>query len=190
MTVEAPAAVWSMDRAIAEMIEAGAFGAGAQLEMIEPDSQRTGQDQYASTVYFGTVLVRDRQGDRHSHQLVFKLKHRMAGLRDLYQADSQFHNEILFYERIVPFFRTAQLATDRVPSLANYFYGRNGCADLVDTDMIVLENESTRGYRLSEQRLYLDLDHMIVTLKTLAKWVQGVYVNNQAPGCCETKYCC
>lgn len=163
------AAVWSMDRAIAEMIGAGAFGAGAELETLEPDSQRTGQDQYASTVYFGTVFVRDREGDRRGHQLVFKLKNRVPELRDLYQADSQFHNEIFFYEQMVPYFRAAEPASARVPSLANYLYGRNGCGDLADTDMVVLENDSARGYRLSAQRLYLDFDHIVVALKTLAK---------------------
>ncbi|VVC43034.1 Protein of unknown function DUF227,Protein kinase-like domain,CHK kinase-like [Cinara cedri] len=161
---------WSMDRAVAEMIDAGAFGSGSEFVALEPDSQRTGQDQYASTVYFGTAIVRDRDRDRHSHQLVFKLKHRDPGLRDLYCADWQFHNEILFYERISPFFEGYAPTADHVPPLARYYYGRNDCGDRVLGDMVVLENAGTRGYRLSEQRLYLDRDHIVVALRTLAKF--------------------
>ncbi|VVC43031.1 Protein of unknown function DUF227,CHK kinase-like,Protein kinase-like domain [Cinara cedri] len=165
-----PEAVWSMDVAVADMIDAGAFGPGSEIMSIEPDSRYTGQDQYATTVYFSTVTIRDRGGNHHSHHVVFKIKKRSPGIENLIRAYSQFHNEILFYERIMPFFRTCAL-THHVPTLSRYIYGRNNYdTNFAFKDMVVLENACLRGYVLSEQRLHLNLEHTIVALKTLAKF--------------------
>lgn len=167
-----------MDRLVAGMTDAGAFGPGCTPVSFEPDPRFAGQDQFASTIIYGTLTVLDgRTGSRRRHQLVFKFKHPTPELRAMFQSDKQFHNESLFYERLMPFLLDggAPAAGQAVhgaaaaPSLCRYFYGRNDCGDKTLQDVIVLENASPQGYRLSDFRLFLDFDHLVLALRTLAK---------------------
>lgn len=161
--------------AIIEMIETGVFGQEGRFVSFTLDGQHTDQDQFASSILYGTVIVADRDCRQQSHRLVFKFKHPIPEIRALIQNDKQFHNEILFYERIAPFLLARCSRTDAdepaTPSICRFFYGRNDCGDQVQRDMIVLENESTRGYRSAniEHRLCLDYDHLVVALRALAK---------------------
>lgn len=168
----------SMDRLVAEMTDAGAFGPGCTPVSFEPDSRFAGRDQFASTIVYGTVTVLDRAtGSRNRHRLVFKFKHPKPELRAMFRNDEQFHNESLFYERLMPLLLdrvpTAAAAGQAVPSVApplcRYVYGRNACGDETLRDVIVLENASPQGYRLSDHRLFLDFDHLVLALRTLAK---------------------
>lgn len=157
------------------MIKAGAFGPDRTFVSFEPDPRFAGQDQFASTIVYGTVTVRDRENRDRRHDLIVKTKHHSAALREVYKTDDQFHNEILFYERLMPFLldfvRSGRggPVEDRVPRLCRYFYGRNDCGDLTARDVIVLENATPHGYKLSDDRLFLDFDHLILALRTLAK---------------------
>jgi len=161
--------------AVAEMIETGAFGPNSRFVSYALDGQHTDQDQFASSVLYGTVAVRDRDCHRQNHRLVFKFKHPVPEMRAILKNDKQFHNEILFYEQIAPFLLACCSQSDgddpTTPSLCRYFYGRNNCGDLAPKDMIVLENESDRGYRpaITEHRLCLDFEHLIVAFRSLAK---------------------
>lgn len=164
---------WPVDRAIAEIMNTGAFGPECEFVSFKLDSRHTAHDQFASTLLYGTVTVRDGRATASDRGLVIKLKHQDPKMRHLYQTDKQFHNEILFYEKIVPFL-LASVPTaggDRAPPACRYFYGRNDCGDHVARDMIVLENATVHGYRSprSDHRLFLDFDHLVVALRTLAK---------------------
>lgn len=166
---------WSMGRELAKVTAAGAFGPGRTFVSFEPDPRFAGQDQFASTIVCGTVTVRDgRECHDRRHDLVIKTKHSSAVLRDAYKTDDQFRNEILFYERLMPFLLHCVRpergpVDDCVPHLCRYFYGRNDCGDLTARDVIVLENATHLGYRHSGHRLFLDFEHLILALKTLAK---------------------
>lgn len=158
------------------MAAAGAFGPDSQLVSFELDGLHTELNQFASSVFYGTATVEDRNGRRHGHRLVFKFKHPTLQMRDFYNNDKQFHNEMLFYERIAPFLlasRSSQRNVDGTvgPTLCRYFYGRNDCDEQAHRDVIVLENESVRGYRaaVTSHRLALDFDHLVVALRSLAK---------------------
>lgn len=166
-----------VDETIADMTAAGAFGPDNRLVSFELEGLHTGLDQFASCVLYGLATVDDRDGRRHDHRLVFKFKHPTLEKREFYNNDRQFHNEKLFYERIAPFLlasRGSQRNGDSTatPTLCRYFYGRNDCDEQAHRDVIVLENESVRGYRtaVTSHRLSLDFDHLIVALRTLAKF--------------------
>lgn len=162
---------------VAEITSSGAFGPDRRYVSFELDDPVAKQDQFASTVLFGTVCVGDRDGLVHRRRLVFKMKHRDREMRAVFRNDIQFHNETWFYEKLMPFLvnllpaagTTAAAAEDRVLPFCRYFYGRNECGDRTSRDVIVLENECTRGYRMSDERMYLDFDHLVVALRTLAK---------------------
>lgn len=165
--------------AIPEMVETGAFGPRRRFVSFEPDDRFAGKDQFASTVLYGTLTVTvdddEDAGSTRQHRLVLKLKHQEEWLRLFFRNDDQFHNEILFYGRVLPFMAACVPAdegsprSDRLPTLSVYFHGRNDCGDRADRDLIVLENAQLHDYRMSDQRLFLDFDHVVVALKTLAK---------------------
>lgn len=165
---------WPVDRTVAEITDTGAFGPECEFVSFKLDSRHTVQDQFASTVLYGTVTVSGGRATTAGHHgLVIKLKHRHLQLRRLFQTDKQFRNEILFYEKIVPFLLacTPVAGGDRAPPLCRYFYGRTDRGDPAARDMIVLENATVHGYRSprSDHRLHLDFDHVVVALQTLAK---------------------
>jgi len=161
--------------AVAEMIEAGVFGPGGQFVSFALDGQHNGQNQFASSILYGTVTVGDRDYDQKSHRLVFKFKHTVPEVREFLKNDQQFHNEILFYEQILPFLMDfcsqKDGDEDATPMFCHYYYGRNNCGDLVNRDIIVLENETIHGYRtaVTDHRLCLDFEHLIVAIRALAK---------------------
>lgn len=163
-----------LDRRVEEMTEDGAFGPDVRFVSFKLDNRHTGKDQFASTVLYGSVTVRgDDDDDQAVRRLVIKLKHRVPELRDMMSSDLQFQNEILFYERILPFLR-ALLPPGRescAPSTCRYRYGRNDGGQHVLQDMIVLDNDTARGYEpaRSAHRLFMDFDHLVVALRTLAK---------------------
>jgi len=162
-----------MDQIVAEMVESGAFGPGRGYVSFAQDADGTsGQDNFASTVVYGTVTVSD--GPVHQRcRIVVKKKHQSPIIRALYKNDQQFHNEILFYERIAPFLLAVVPTAERrsvAPLFCRYLYGRNDCDASALRDMIILENTTTtHGYRMSDERLHLDFDHLVMALKTLAK---------------------
>ncbi|XP_025407679.1 uncharacterized protein LOC112681639 [Sipha flava] len=170
-TMSEPSRDWSIERAVEDMTAIGAFGPGRGFVSFTLDNRHTGQDQFASVVLYGTVTLRDEPDGLRSHQLVIKLKHRTPEMIALCTNDAQFHNEKLFYERIKPFLLDCAQGQDRLPSLCRYFYGRNECGDQAFRDAIVLENECPRGYRcMSGDRKFMDFDHLVVALRTLAKF--------------------
>jgi len=159
------------------MIESKVFGPDSLFVSFVLDKWHTEPNQFCSVVMYGTMTVSDRDCRNQSHPLVLKFKHLMPEKRELYRNDQQFHNEKLFYEQIAPFLLDIGSQRDgdcsTTPSLCRYFYGRNDCGDLVDRDLIVLENETIRGYRsavrLTDRPLILDFDHLAMGIKTLAK---------------------
>ncbi|XP_015368533.1 PREDICTED: uncharacterized protein LOC107165001 [Diuraphis noxia] len=165
-----------LDETLADMTAVGAFGPDSLLVSFKLEGLHTEQNQFASCVLYGLATVDDRDGRRRSHRLVFKFKYPTPELRECYKNDNQFHNEILFYERIAPFLLAS--GSQRIgrgtttPTLCRYFYGRNDCEEQAHRDVIVLENETVRGYRtaVTGHRLSLDFDHLIVALRALAKF--------------------
>ncbi|XP_016659180.1 uncharacterized protein LOC100164898 [Acyrthosiphon pisum] len=122
-----------------------------------------------STVLFGTVTT----SDESQHRVVIKLKLRDEKMRIQFKIDFQFHNEITMYERIIPFLfecHRSMAGVGNWPTFARFFYGRNKCGEFFERDLIVLENVNPLGFRLSEDRPFLDYDHLVIALQALAKF--------------------
>lgn len=151
-----------------EIVSNGAFGKNLKYVSFEVNENQVGQDQYMSTVLFGTVTTSD--GSQHDVMIKLKLRNEKFGV--MYKIDFQFHNEITMYEKIIPFlfecYDSMAGVGDR-PKLPRFFYGRNKCGEFFEKDLIVLENVSPLGFRLSEDRLFIDHDHLTTALQALAK---------------------
>ncbi|XP_026810649.1 uncharacterized protein LOC113553462 [Rhopalosiphum maidis] len=165
-----------VDGTIGDMTAAEAFGPGSRIASFKLEGLHTEQNQFASCVMYGVAAVDDRDGRRHSHRLVFKYKHSTPAMQEFYNNDNQFHNEVLFYERIAPFLLSHSSRRNGDESattvFCRYFYGRNICGDQAPRDVIVLENATANGYQeaMVGHRLSLDFEHLTVALRTLAKF--------------------
>ncbi|XP_016659183.1 uncharacterized protein LOC100167634 [Acyrthosiphon pisum] len=151
------------------IVSNGAFGKNLKYLSFDLDKDHVGQDQYMSTVLFGTVTT----SDESQHRVVIKLKLRDEKLRVMFKIDFQFHNEIIMYEKIIPFLFECYRSMTGVgdcPTLARFFYGRNICGEFVEKDLIMLENVIPLGFRLSEDRLFIDYNHLVIALQALAKF--------------------
>lgn len=154
---------------LSTIVAEGTFGKNVNFVSFETDKNLVGKDQFASTVLFGTVTT----SDGLVRSVLIKLKLRDRVKREVFKNDLQFHNEIMMYERIIPFMLSCRSTTTNDPdnhlSLARYFYGCNKCGEHADRDLIMLENVSPLGFRLSEERLFLDYKHLQKAIQTLAK---------------------
>ncbi|XP_022176933.1 uncharacterized protein LOC111038225 isoform X2 [Myzus persicae] len=123
-----------------------------------------------STVLFGTVTT----SEESKYRVVIKLKLRDEKMREVLKIDFQFKNEITMYETIIPFLfechRSMEADIGNCPSVPQFFYGRNKCGEFVEKDLIILENVNPLGFRLSEERLFIDYDHLVIALQALAKF--------------------
>lgn len=151
------------------IVAEGAFGKNVNFVSFEMDKNLAGKDQFMSTVLFGTVTT----SDGLVHSVLFKLKLQDSVKREKLKIDLQFHNEILMYEKIIPFllacYGSAEGCTNGHLSLARYYYGRNKCGEYAEKDLIVLENVRPLGFRLSEEYLFLDYNHLLNAIQALAK---------------------
>jgi len=153
---------------LSKIVSNGAFGENLKYVSFELNKDHVGEDQYMSTILFGTVNTLDKS----QFHVVIKLKIQDENLRVKFKIDSQFHNEITMYERIIPFLFECHHSMAEVgglPILPRYFYGRNKCGEFAESDLIVLENVKPLGFRLSEERLFIDYDHIVIAIQALAK---------------------
>ncbi|VVC43036.1 Protein of unknown function DUF227,Protein kinase-like domain,CHK kinase-like [Cinara cedri] len=151
------------------IVDDGAFGKNVEFVSFEKNTDTVSQDQYMSVVSFGTVLT----SDGSKYNVLIKCKTDDKVKRERYKIDLQFHNEILMYEKIVPFLlmcRSSVISGLSGPSIPRFFYGRNSFDASVENDLIILENVNPSGFRLSEERLFLDYDHLVKALQAIAKF--------------------
>lgn len=153
---------------LSTIVSDGAFGENVDFVSFEQNKDLTGRDQYQSAVVFGTVTT----SDESRYEVLVKLKIHDKVERQKSQCDEQFHNEITMYEKIIPFLLANHSSKDGnavVPSIPRYFYGRNRCAEFGDSDLIIIENVIPLGYRLSEERFFLDYEQHLSMVTALAK---------------------
>jgi len=151
-----------------EIVSNGAFGKNVEYVSFEQNEDQVGQAQYMSTVLFGTVYT----SDESKYHVLIKLKPRDEKLREKRKIDFQFHNEITMYERVIPFLfqcHRSMAGLGDCPTLPRYFYGRNKSGKFIEKDLVILEDVNPLGFKLCEERLFIDYDHLIIALQALAK---------------------
>lgn len=164
----------SMDEAFRTAVAEGAFGKNVSFVSFERNTDLVGHDQYMSAIVFGTVNVSDGSG----YHVVVKTKIPDLNLAQCTSSDDLFHNEITVYAKIVPFllacYHRCQGSTTGKHAeppllLPRYRYGRNRCGERAAGDMIVLDDVTTTlGFRLSEERVFLDYEHVVCALRSIA----------------------
>lgn len=159
---------WSIEEEIHAIVNEGAFGKNRTLVSFKVHNSIPEVDEWKYTTIDGTVIT----SDGLHYPVMIRLKHQDQMLRDCWQSDKLFHNELIMYEKIIPFLlecRGPTFSDANALSFALFFYGRNKCGELADKDLIVFENVYALGYRFNEDRLFLDDEHIAIALRAMAK---------------------
>ncbi|XP_050548328.1 uncharacterized protein LOC126909967, partial [Daktulosphaira vitifoliae] len=153
------------DSALTNIVNSGAFGKGCYFVSFERDLNNEGEDQFQSIIVYGTIKV----SDGRYYQVIIKIN---EGTLENMNIDVQFHNEIQMYKKIIPFLMSFNHhSTKHYTQLFPKFYSAiESDRDNLEKTMIVLENMHPQGYRLSENRLFLDFDHLASCLRAIAKF--------------------
>lgn len=149
------------DSALTNIVDSGVFGKGCCYVSFERDLNERGEDQFQSTVVFGTIKV----SDGRCYRVVVKINEgNMEGMN----IGAQFHNEVQMYKNILPFLMSFNHRwTDQ---LFPKFYGTiEGDRENSEKTTIIFENMHPHGYRLSDDRVFLDFDHLATSLRAIAK---------------------
>ncbi|KAF0773808.1 CHK domain-containing protein [Aphis craccivora] len=152
-----------------EIVNSGAFGKNLKYVSFDINEDYVVQNQYKSTVLFGTVNT----SDDSKFNVVIKLKLRDETQCLKHKIHFHFNNEIIMYENIIPFLFESHRSLNGIedwPSLCRFFYGRNKCGKFFDRDLIILENVDYQGFRPSKERPLVDYDHVVSALRALAKF--------------------
>lgn len=157
----------------------GAFGPGVAYETFAVDNCNASEDtipgdHFASDLVFGTVTTVTTAAERRRHRVVIKFKNADAQLSTMMNMHEKFHNEYMFYARILP--QLACRAAHPADALALFprFVYSNATPDGLDTgdggeQVIVVASASPEGYRpaTNGSRLFLDADHVLLALRKL-----------------------
>lgn len=151
---------------------AGAFGPDAEYETfrVDPISGVASTDQFASDIVFGTIKLKGREDIR----TVIKFKNadpKMSAMMNMHQ---KFHNEHAFYARLLPELARRSANPEEVFALFPRFIysnatldGTDGSDDAGGEQVIVITDLTSDGYRMSDDRLFLDADHVMLALRKL-----------------------
>jgi len=161
MTNEKNCQIW-LKETMARIIETlGVSDARYELEK--------SSDICASSMYHITLKCKSRSGKDKEVGMVLKRPRQMEIVREIFQLDSQFHNEILFYRSYVQ-------PTDNFPRC---FYLNER---LPDDTVIVLENICRLGYRLCPYTYEPPLEYTLAAVRELARFHgKGYVMKEQQP---------
>lgn len=150
------------------IVSEGAFGKNCNLISFKLYNCMTGMKEWWYRRIFCNIIT----SDGLHYSIMIKLKIQDLVLRECFGCDFMFDNELIFYEKIVPFLlecRGPTVNDAHALFLPRFFYGRNKCSKLMSNDLIVIENVITLGFCLSNDKVFLDYEHLTIALQTIAK---------------------
>lgn len=150
------------DIIIPTMVKRKAFGDQMEFVSYEFDPSKQIEDLKMSDIIFLTLNLR-KDNLTVKRKIVIKFQPRAIEIRNFAHTDEQFHNEIYSYEVILPFVNRYNMC-----AMFPKFY--SGVSNLGMKDYIVIEDVSGRGFKMSEEILFLDLDHVKLALEQVGRF--------------------
>jgi len=153
---------------IKALVAEGAFGKNCNLVSFHVYNDIIEKKDWKYKAMFGEIVT----SDEIHYSVLIKLKNCDQIVREGYECDTLFQNELNFYEKIIPFLLECRGPLENnvnALSLSRFFYGRNNGGELAEKDLIVFENVNPLGYRFTEEQMFLDYDHLITALQAIAK---------------------
>lgn len=147
-----------------KLASSGHIGSAVRFLRCEFDSA-AGEAQFASSVYF---LVAVFQSDEGILQLPLVVKYNMGDelVRKWLNLDCQFQNEVITYEKILPFLDSFGKTNEIFPK---FFFGSTESVD-PGRYVIVLEDLRSSGYKLTREVLDLDFAHCALAFRKLGSF--------------------
>lgn len=131
----------------------------------EFDTETFGEDQFASSVVFVTVIV-EKENEKIKVPVIIKMEPTNPTLRELVNTTIQFYNEVFMYSKILPLLEQGLKETFIFP----YFHYGIGLLDNPDKNIIILQDLRPLGYCLTENKVYLDFDHLSLAMSKLGQF--------------------
>lgn len=150
----------------------GAFGRDAVYVSFRADDEcsAAASDQFASDIVFGTVTVQ-RSSRHRGVPVVIKFKNADPVMSAMMNMHQKFHNEYVFYTRLLP--ELARRAADPEAAFAlfpRFVYSNatpDGSGDADREQVIVVDSVAPNGYRMSGERVFLDTEHVLLAVRKL-----------------------
>lgn len=166
---------------IEDAINSGAFGDKVKLQQCEFDNSNQGDDHFASVAVFVKLRFRKTKivpesVDSADFRLVMKMQNKEQYVRDLLGTDVQFYNEVIMYKDILPFLNV----NNEIDSIfSKFYYGKATLNSEPEKDCVITEDLREYGYKLTDEKLFLDYDHCVLALRKLAKLHALSYYHKQ-----------
>lgn len=142
----------------------------------ENNAKSDGDNQAMSTVMFLTMKVKRKQSDDNDQAglldlpVVVKFQIDFPGVRKWLQSDDMFYNEVSFYKKILPALNLSNIDETLVNDLfPKFYYGNATLGKDPEKDILILVDLRKDGYRLTEETLFLDYDHIALAMKNLGR---------------------
>lgn len=152
----------------------GRFGENLKLVALIPSSLH-GEDHFASEVVFAEVKLQNGASVKSVH-VVIKQQQPDELIRRMMTTDAQFYNEVLVYNEILPMLDDNGLVNDIFPKC---IYSNATLGDNYEEDIVVVEDLRQKGFRLTNEKLFLDFNHCVIALKKIAKFHALSYAKKQ-----------
>jgi len=164
----------------------GAFGPGAEYVSFRADDcggQILDDYQFASDIVFGTVTLTGSEWPAGGVPVVVKMKIADARMAAMMNMHEKFYNEHVFYTRLLPVLASSSADPAAVFALFPRFLYSNvtldGGTDGGQQQVIVLANLAPAGYRANNQKVFLNVEHVLLALRKLGA-LHGLSYNAKA----------
>lgn len=169
-------------RAVAD----GAFGPGTEyvsFRAVDCGGAILDDYQFASDIVFGTVALTGSEWPAGGVPVVVKMKNADARMAAMMNMHEKFYNEHVFYTRLLPALAASAADPAAVFALFPRFLYSNvtldGGTDAEQQQVIVLANLAPAGYRANNQKVFLDVGHVLLALRKLGA-LHGLSYNAKA----------
>lgn len=153
-----------------EAVASGGFGKDVEVLSVVRDGKE-GVDQFASSVLFVNVKLKV-DGEVKECPLVCKFQVLDEELRNRFSTEVQFFNEVLFYRDLLPVFKQ-----DMSTFFPKYYFGKATLNRAPQDDVIMIEDLTPHGFRLTDGRIHLDVDHCTLAFRKLGEFHGASFVS-------------
>ncbi|CAH0763135.1 unnamed protein product [Bemisia tabaci] len=152
-----------------EAVEAGGFGDDVEKFVSFEPNDNKGTDQFCSEPVFGQVVLEKKTGERFVQPVLVKAQS-SAEFPPQEFSDYMFHNEVLFYTRIIPLFRKYDKCNVLSSSFPEFVYGKGTIGQRPTENILVMKDLRQKGFEPCRTPYRLDEDHLELVLHRLGKF--------------------
>lgn len=152
---------------IPSLVGKGVFGA-YEFISVGIDDEAGVDAQFSSELLSVNLRLRNASGSLEIIPLVIKLQapKRSAG-RNM---KTLFYNEFTMYEEILPLLNPKNIR--RYPIM---YYGHVNLEEDLSKDILIMKNLKVDGYEISRQNVFLDYDHIAISMKAIGEFHSWSY---------------